>query len=54
MTDKSVETNKPTAQISELLAAKSVALRLTAGTQEVGFLSSFCPINKVPTLVVIK
>ncbi|KAL1959600.1 hypothetical protein VTO42DRAFT_1635 [Malbranchea cinnamomea] len=39
-------------QVSRLVA-NAVALRLTAGSQEAGFLSSFCPISKVPTLVVI-
>jgi hypothetical protein len=31
-----------------------VLLRLTAGTQEAGFLSSFCPIAEFPALIAIK
>ncbi|WEW57524.1 hypothetical protein PRK78_002991 [Emydomyces testavorans] len=38
----------------ELLSSSSVALRLSAGSQEAEFLASFCPINKTPTLVAIK
>ncbi|EFW18498.1 hypothetical protein D8B26_005269 [Coccidioides posadasii str. Silveira] len=41
-------------EITQLLTSNSVALRLTAGSQEAGFLASFCPINKIPTLVAIK
>ncbi|OJD37442.1 ubx domain-containing protein [Diplodia corticola] len=39
--------------LATLLAQKSVALRLEAGSQEAGFLSAFCPIPKTPALVVI-
>jgi hypothetical protein len=41
-------------QVAPVLDAKAVLLRLTAGTQEAGFLTSFCPIAKFPTVVVIK
>jgi hypothetical protein len=40
--------------IAELVEAETVALRLNAGSQEAGFLSSFCPIKSVPTVVSIK
>ncbi|KAF4541387.1 UBX domain-containing protein [Lasiodiplodia theobromae] len=39
--------------LATLLAQKTVALRLEAGSQEAGFLSAFCPIPKTPALVVI-
>jgi hypothetical protein len=41
-------------EIAQLVTSKAVSLRLKAGSQEAGFLASFCPINKVPTLVVVK
>lgn len=41
-------------QVAPVLDAKAVLLRLTAGTQEAGFLTTFCPIAKFPTAVVIK
>jgi len=41
-------------QISRLLKERAVALRLAAGSQELGFLASFCPITKFPTVVVIR
>ncbi|KAK2808164.1 hypothetical protein FQN50_004905 [Emmonsiellopsis sp. PD_5] len=41
-------------EISALVASKAISLKLQAGSVEAGFLASFCPINKVPTLVVIK
>jgi hypothetical protein len=41
-------------QTSQLLATKAVILRLQAGSQEAGFLSAFCPIDRVPSLVVIQ
>ncbi|GAD92202.1 predicted protein [Paecilomyces variotii No. 5] len=41
-------------EIIQLLKDKAVILRLREGTQEAGFLSSFCPISKYPTVVVIK
>ncbi|KAI2032245.1 hypothetical protein LOZ12_002221 [Ophidiomyces ophidiicola] len=41
-------------EISLLVSSTSIALRLSAGSQEAGFLASFCPVNKVPTLVIIK
>ncbi|PGH26711.1 hypothetical protein AJ80_01657 [Polytolypa hystricis UAMH7299] len=40
--------------ISQLVTSKAVPLRLDAGSQEASFLAPFCPIDKVPTLVVIK
>jgi hypothetical protein len=41
-------------QISELVKAETVALRLNAGSQEAAFLSSFRPLNSVPTVVLVK
>ncbi|RMJ22759.1 UBX domain protein [Aspergillus sp. HF37] len=41
-------------QFAQSLEAKAVILRLTAGSQEAGFLASFCPISKYPTVVIIK
>lgn len=41
-------------QVVQALNAKAVVLRLTAGSQEAGFLASFCPISKFPTVVLIK
>ncbi|KAK7537243.1 uncharacterized protein J3D65DRAFT_624863 [Phyllosticta citribraziliensis] len=40
-------------RIAELLASKSVNLRLEAGSVEAGFLAAFCPIHKTPALVVV-
>ncbi|KAM5431619.1 hypothetical protein McanMca71_004854 [Microsporum canis] len=41
-------------RIVRLISANAVALRLVEGSQEVEFLSTFCPVNESPTLVVIK
>ncbi|KAK2841679.1 hypothetical protein FQN49_006013 [Arthroderma sp. PD_2] len=41
-------------RIVRLIAANAVALRLVEGSQEAEFLSTFCPVNESPTLVVIK
>ncbi|OQD80839.1 hypothetical protein PENANT_c031G06193 [Penicillium antarcticum] len=41
-------------EVVEALNAKAIVLRLTAGSQEAGFLTSFCPISKFPTVVLIK
>ncbi|KAJ5886452.1 uncharacterized protein N7473_009126 [Penicillium subrubescens] len=41
-------------EVAQALGGKSVSLRLTAGTQEAGFLSSFCPVAEFPALIVIK
>lgn len=41
-------------QVAPVLDAKAVLLRLAAGTQEAGFLTTFCPIAEFPTVVVIK
>ncbi|GES65404.1 UBX domain protein [Aspergillus terreus] len=41
-------------EFAQLLATKSVLLRLPKDSQEAGFLTSFCPITKFPTVVVIK
>ncbi|CEJ56917.1 hypothetical protein PMG11_05629 [Penicillium brasilianum] len=41
-------------EVAQALSDKSVLLRLTAGTQEAGFLSSFCPIAEFPALIAIK
>ncbi|KAJ5772156.1 hypothetical protein N7520_002685 [Penicillium odoratum] len=40
-------------EIAQTLDAKAVALRITAGSQEAGFLTSICPIVKFPTVIVI-
>ncbi|QQK47870.1 UBX [Penicillium digitatum] len=40
--------------VAQALNAKAVVLRLSAGSQEAGFLASFCPISKFPTVVLIK
>ncbi|PYH98743.1 hypothetical protein BO71DRAFT_394907 [Aspergillus ellipticus CBS 707.79] len=41
-------------ELSQLLQTRAVLLRFTKDSQEAGFLTSFCPIVKFPTLVVIK
>ncbi|KAI2786654.1 hypothetical protein POX_g09042 [Penicillium oxalicum] len=41
-------------EVAQLLRHGSVTLRLTAGSQEAGFLSSFCPIAEFPAVIVIK
>jgi len=41
-------------QVATTLTSKAVLLRLAAGTQEADFLSAFCPIGQVPTLVIIQ
>ncbi|KAJ6145958.1 hypothetical protein N7497_007940 [Penicillium chrysogenum] len=41
-------------EVARALNAKAVVLSLTAGSQEAGFLASFCPISKFPTVVLIK
>lgn len=41
-------------QVAQALNAKAVVLRLTAGSQEAGFLTPFCPISKFPTVILIK
>ncbi|OJI83354.1 hypothetical protein ASPTUDRAFT_44710 [Aspergillus tubingensis CBS 134.48] len=41
-------------ELSQLLQSRAVLLRFTKGSQEAGFLASFCPIVKFPTVVVIK
>lgn len=41
-------------QVAQALNAKAVVLRLTAGSQEAGFLAPFCPISKFPTVILIK
>ncbi|KAJ5110913.1 hypothetical protein N7532_001448 [Penicillium argentinense] len=40
--------------ITQALQEKAVSLRLSSGSQEAAFLTSFCPIPKFPTVVVIK
>ncbi|KAF2648669.1 hypothetical protein K491DRAFT_698722 [Lophiostoma macrostomum CBS 122681] len=40
--------------LSGLLVQKAVVLRLEAGSTEAGFLSAFCPISNIPTIVVIQ
>jgi len=39
--------------IADVLADKAVLLKIEAGSQEAGFLSAFCSLEKVPKLVVI-
>nr|XP_001394956.2 UBX domain protein [Aspergillus niger CBS 513.88] len=41
-------------ELAQLLQSRAVLLRFTKGSQEAGFLASFCPIVKFPTVVVIK
>ncbi|PYH65307.1 UBX domain protein [Aspergillus vadensis CBS 113365] len=41
-------------ELAQLLPSRAVLLRFTKGSQEAGFLASFCPIVKFPTVVVIK
>lgn len=41
-------------QVSNLLGGKAVVLRIQAGSQEAAFLSAFCPVERVPALVVIQ
>ncbi|KAJ5816800.1 hypothetical protein N7447_009033 [Penicillium robsamsonii] len=41
-------------EVARALNAKAVVLRLTAGSQEAGFLAPFCPISKFPTVILIK
>ncbi|CAI7664039.1 unnamed protein product [Penicillium pancosmium] len=41
-------------EIAQALHDKAITLRLSSGTQEAGFLTSFCPISSYPTVVVIK
>jgi hypothetical protein len=41
-------------KVVQAVNAKAVVLRLTAGSQEAGFLASFCPITKFPTVIIIK
>ncbi|BCS05059.1 UBX domain protein [Aspergillus luchuensis] len=41
-------------ELSQLLQSRAVLLRFTKGSQEAGFLASFCPIVKFPTVVVMK
>ncbi|KKZ64547.1 hypothetical protein EMCG_01426 [[Emmonsia] crescens] len=41
-------------EIAPLVKSKTISLRLQAGSVEAGHLASFCPISKIPTLVVAK
>ncbi|KAJ5738362.1 hypothetical protein N7493_001517 [Penicillium malachiteum] len=41
-------------QIASVLDTNAVLLRITAGSQEAAFLTSFCPIARFPAVVVIK
>ncbi|EGE09558.1 UBX domain-containing protein [Trichophyton equinum CBS 127.97] len=41
-------------RIVRLITTNAVALRLIEGSQEAEFLSTFCPVNESPTLIVIK
>lgn len=41
-------------ELRDLLSNSSVALRLIAGTQEAGFLTSICPIQTFPAVIVIR
>lgn len=40
--------------MSRAVRENAIALRLEAGSQEAGFLSSFCPVNSTPTIVLIR
>ncbi|KAF2752322.1 hypothetical protein M011DRAFT_394345 [Sporormia fimetaria CBS 119925] len=44
----------PNGWISNLLEQKAILLRIQAGSQEAGFLSAFCPLTTIPTLLVIQ
>ncbi|OJD16894.1 hypothetical protein AJ78_02992 [Emergomyces pasteurianus Ep9510] len=44
----------PDEEIAPLMKSKTISLRIQAGSVEAGYLASFCPISRVPTLVVIK
>ena len=39
--------------LGEVVAGQSVLLRIDHGTKEASFLSAFCPVDQVPTLIVI-
>ncbi|KAB8236811.1 UBX domain protein [Aspergillus alliaceus] len=41
-------------EFADLVASRSVLLRLTKDSQEAGFLTSFCPITKFPAVIAIK
>ncbi|PLB52370.1 hypothetical protein P170DRAFT_434137 [Aspergillus steynii IBT 23096] len=41
-------------EFAQLLESRSVLLRLTKDSAEAGFLTSFCPVTKFPTVIVIK
>ena len=40
-------------RIRDELQAKTVALRLSAGSEQAGFLANVCPINSIPAVVII-
>lgn len=40
-------------QLSQALSSKAVVLRIEAGSQEAGFLAAFCPIDQVPSMILI-
>ncbi len=40
--------------MSEAVKENAVALRLSAGSQEASFLSSFCPLGSTPTIILIR
>ncbi|TLD06770.1 hypothetical protein E2P81_ATG10390, partial [Venturia nashicola] len=45
---------EPTPSIPTVLHFKTILLRIDHGSKEAEFLSAFCPIDHVPTLVIIK
>ncbi|GKZ94803.1 hypothetical protein AnigIFM59636_008533 [Aspergillus niger] len=52
--DTHISASANATQLAQLLQSRAVLLRFTKGSQEAGFLASFCPIVKFPTVVVIK
>jgi hypothetical protein len=52
--DISIMTHAWQEQISGLIKAETIALRLNAGSQEAAFLSSFCLLKGVPAVVLVK
>jgi len=40
--------------LGDVLSEKAVLLKLEAESQEAGFLSAFCSLEKVPKLVIIR
>ncbi|KAL9114333.1 MAG: hypothetical protein Q9227_001755 [Pyrenula ochraceoflavens] len=41
-------------ETTQTVKDRAIALRLGSGSQEASFLTAFCPVNEIPTLIVIK